>query len=204
MSSAVNPPTGHHDLAHPAASQPDNQKVTAQQRERFGGMKFGACFFGWLTATGTAVLLTVLLAAVGAALGLRQNLTAGNAQTVGLVGGVVLLIVTALAYFCGGYVAGRMARFNGAKQGFGVWLWAIIVAVIAALFSVIAGARSNVPGNLDAFPRIPIDGNTLTTGGVITAIALLVAALLAAILGGIAGMRFHRKVDRLPPGSERH
>jgi hypothetical protein len=204
MSSAVNPPTDHHDPAQPAAPQPDNQKVIAQQRERFGGMRFGACFFGWLTATGTAVLLTALLAAAGTGLGLRQNLTANNAQTVGLVGGVVLLIVTSLAYFCGGYVAGRMARFNGAKQGVGVWLWAIIAAVIAALFSVIAGARSNVPGNLDGFPRIPIDGSALTTGGMITAIALLVAALLAAILGGIAGMRFHRKVDRLPLGSERH
>ncbi len=72
MSSAVNPPTGHHDLAHRATPQPDNQKVAAQQRERFGGMKFGACFFGWLTATGTAVLLTALLAAVGTGLGLRQ------------------------------------------------------------------------------------------------------------------------------------
>lgn len=201
MRSAVNPSRRSPDREQPAVPQPDVGSVVAKQQERFGGVKFGSCFFGWLTATGTAVLLTALLTAVGAGLSLGQNITpdqaANNAQTVGLVGGVVLLIITLLAYFCGGYVAGRMARFNGAKQGVGVWLWALIVAVVIALLSVVAGARFDILGTLNGFPRIPVDEGTLTTGGVITAIALALAALLGAILGGITGMRFHRKVDHV-------
>jgi hypothetical protein len=45
----------------------------------------------------------------------------------------VLLVLLLISYFAGGYVAGRMARFDGAKQGIAVWLWALIVAVIVAI-----------------------------------------------------------------------
>lgn len=175
----------------------DTREVVRRQKDRFGGMKFGACFFGWLTATGTAVLLTALLTAAGAAFGLGQNLTPGQAEpeTIGLVGGIVLLVVVLIAYTAGGYVAGRMARFNGVKQGLGVWLWAIIISVVVAVLSLIAGAQFNVLATLNGFPRIPINEGTLTTAGVIAAIVLIAAALVGAILGGLAGMRFHRRVD---------
>jgi hypothetical protein len=213
MSSAVNSPQDHE-----AGSRDDDRpqgvgalvsdqagvgraEVVAREKDRFGGMKFGSGFFGWLTATGTALLLTALLAAAGAGVGLGQNVqvpdpTSETAQTVGIVGGIVLLVITLVAYFCGGYVAGRMARFDGVKQGLGVWLWAIIAAIVVAILSAIAGAQFNILSNLNGFPRIPINEGTLTAGGIITAIAVAVAALLGAVLGGVAGMRYHRRVDQ--------
>ncbi|MVA76710.1 hypothetical protein GC722_11845 [Auraticoccus sp. F435] len=176
------------------------RSVVAREQEEFGGMKFGACFFGWVTATGTAVLLTALLAAVGAGVGLsRQVETAQATQdpaTVGLIGGIVLLVIILVSYFAGGYVAGRMARFNGAKQGLGVWLWAVIIAVVVAVLGWVAGNQFDVLANLNGFPRIPVNEGDLTTGGVITAVLLALVSLLGAVLGGLAGMRFHRKVDR--------
>ena len=210
MSSAVNP------TAHDQDETRDNDgpqgvggrvadrsraEVVAREKDRFGGMKFGSAFFGWLTATGTALLLTALLAAAGAAVGLGQNVqvpepTNETAQTVGIVGGIVLLVITLVAYFCGGYVAGRMARFDGVKQGLGVWLWAVIAAIVVAILSAIAGAQFNILSNLNGFPRIPINEGTLTAGGIIAAIAVAVAALLGAVLGGVAGMRYHRRVDQ--------
>jgi hypothetical protein len=42
-------------------------------------MKFGSAFFGWLTATGMAVLLTALLAAAGAVFSLSTNTTLSDA-----------------------------------------------------------------------------------------------------------------------------
>jgi len=36
-------------------------------------MKFGSCFFGWLTASGSAVLLAALVTGVGAALGAEPH-----------------------------------------------------------------------------------------------------------------------------------
>ena len=58
------------------------------------------------------------------------------------------------------------------------------------------GARFDILGNLDAFPRIPMTTDDLTLNGVITAVALALIPLVAAVLGGMAGMRYHRRVDR--------
>ena len=181
----------------------DRDAVVAREREEHGGIKWGSAFFGWLTATGTAVLVTALLSALGTAVGLAslsdteaESQARQNAETVGLVGGIALVVILLVAYYCGGYVAGRMARFDGAKQGLAVWLWAIIIALVVAVLAAVAGSEYNVLSRLDSFPRIPVGEGTLVTGGVVTAIAAVVASLGGAILGGLAGMRFHRKVDR--------
>ncbi len=192
--------TGAH-AASSAETPVSRKEVVARQKERFGGMKFGACFFGWLTATGMAVLLTGLLAAAGTGLGLATNVNptdpgAAPIETVGLVSGLVLLVIILVSYFAGGYVAGRMARFAGAKQGLGVWLWAVIIAIVVAILGAVAGSQFNLLANLNGFPRIPVNEGDLTTAGIITAIAVALVALIGAILGGLAGMAYHRRVDK--------
>jgi amino acid transporter len=178
------------------------EEVVGREREEFGGIKFGSAFFGWLAATGTAVILTALVAATGAAIGLgvtdngQASLDEGEATTIGIVGAIALVVVLLISYFCGGYVAGRMARFDGLKQGLAVWLWAVVIAVVVAVIGAIAGSQFNILANLNSFPRIPINEGAVTTGGIITAVVLALASLIGALLGGVAGMRFHRKVDR--------
>ena len=181
----------------------DRESVIAREKEQFGGVKVGAAFFGWLTATGTAVLLTALAAAAGAAVGVATTTNVEQAAdevatdpTVGLVSAIVLLVVLFVAYYCGGYVAGRMARFNGAKQGVAVWLWALVIAVAVAIMAAIAGDEFNVLGQVNSFPRIPVAEGDVTTAGIITLLVVAAASLAGAILGGLAGMRFHRNVDR--------
>jgi len=184
----------------PAGLGRDRQSVVAREKEEFGGVKIGSAFFGWLTATGTAVLLTALLAAAGAAVGLANDTDVADAtqaaDTVGLVSGIVLLVVLFVAYYCGGYVAGRMARFDGIKQGIAVWVWAVVIAVVVAILSVVAGDRFNVLAQLNSFPRIPVNEGDLTTGAIVAALAVALASLAGAILGGLSGMHFHRKVDK--------
>jgi hypothetical protein len=199
-----------HDVAAvPASSgRTVREDVIAREKDEFGGMKFGSAFFGWLTATGTAVLLTALVAGAGAAIGLGSNVNpdevaddaAQNAGTIGLVGAIAVLVILFIAYYAGGYVAGRMARFSGAKQGLAVWLWALIIAVILAIVTAIAGSQWNILANLNSFPRVPVGEGELTTAGIVTAIAALLVSLGGALLGGLAGMRFHRKVDRVGLG----
>jgi len=182
----------------------DRQDVVALEREEHGGVKVGSAFFGFLTATGMAILLTALVTAAGAVVGLATNTGVGqatseatrSASTVGVVGGIILLVIVFVSYYCGGYVAGRMARFDGAKQGIAVWVWALVVAILVAGLGVVAGSKYNILGQLDAFPRIPVKEGDLTTGGIIAAVAAVAATLGGAILGGLAGMRFHRRVDR--------
>jgi hypothetical protein len=177
------------------------EEVVSRERERFGGIKFGSAFFGWLTATGTAVILTALVAATGAAVGLGvtdngETLNEEDTTTIGIAGAIALVVVLLISYYCGGYVAGRMARFDGLKQGLAVWLWAVVIAIVVAVVGAIAGSQFNVLANLNSFPRIPINEGTTTAFGIITAIVLALASLGGALLGGMAGMRFHRKVDR--------
>lgn len=182
----------------------DRESIVSREEEEHGGIKIGSAFFGFLTATGVSVLLTALAGAIGAAVGLASDTGPGaataqateSAGTVGIVGGIILLVILFVAYYCGGYVAGRMARFNGMKQGIAVWVWALVIAIVVAILTAVAGSQFNVLAQLNSFPRIPISEGDLTTGGIIAAIAVVVASLAGAILGGLAGMRFHRKVDK--------
>jgi uncharacterized membrane protein YdbT with pleckstrin-like domain len=192
-----------HDEGNVAVADeaPTRETVVAREKEQFGGVQIGVAFFGWLAATGMAVLLTALVAAAGTAVGLATNTDVNAAvnsgsQTVGLVGIIVLLVILLVAYYCGGYVAGRMARFNGARQGFMVWVWAMVAAVVVAILGLVAGQKYNILANLNSFPRIPVNEGQLTTTSIIAAVVVAVVPLVGAVLGGLAGMRFHRKVDR--------
>jgi hypothetical protein len=89
-----------------------------------------------------------------------------------------------------------MARFNGLTQGLGVWLWAVIMAILGAIAGWLADARFDVLAQLNSFPRIPVNEGTLTTAGIIAAIGVVAASLVGALLGGVAGMRYHRRVDK--------
>jgi len=170
------------------------------QRSRYGGIKWGAAFFGWLSANGLAVLLVALLSAGGVALGLTEGIdpadeAAEQADTISIAGGIVLLVILFLAYLAGGYVAGRMARFDGVRQGIAVWVIGLVVVLALAVAGLIFGSEYNVLQQLN-LPRIPIDEGTATTGGIIALVAVLLVTLLGAILGGKVGDRYHRKVDR--------
>ena len=186
--------------AAPGASPRERAaEVRERQRAQFGGFHFGPAFFGWLVAVGLGVLLTALLSAAGAAVGLTNPVSdaeaAANVQEVGVASAVALLVVLFLAYFAGGYVAGRLARFNGSKHGFGVWAIALLVTVLLAVLGAVAGAEYNVLSGLNQ-PSIPVSGETLAGGGAIALAVVLVVTLIAAVLGGRTGVRFHKKVDR--------
>ncbi|HKP89999.1 MAG TPA: hypothetical protein VJT75_08500, partial [Thermoleophilaceae bacterium] len=166
-----------------------------RRRDEFGGMNLGAAFFGWLVAIGMAVLVTSLLAAAGAAIGLTNAPDASDADTISIVGGALLVATLMLAYFCGGYVAGRMSRFDGGRQGFGTWLLGLVLTLLVAGAGAVFGSEYNVFQKLD-LPRIPVDEGSLATGGAIALAVVVLGTLLAAILGGKAGQRYHTRVDR--------
>jgi hypothetical protein len=183
------------DTVAPRATE---SEVVARQRAEYGGINWGSAFFGWLVAVGISVLLTALLVAAGTAVAISEfegiGDAADSADTIGLGGGIALLVIALIAYFAGGYVAGRMSRFDGARQGVGVWVWGIVVVILLAILGAIAGSEYNVFNELN-LPRIPVDEGDLTTGGVIALVAVLLGTLLAAMAGGKAGEAYHRRVD---------
>jgi hypothetical protein len=193
--------TSHDSSAGAHATRGPVHDAVDRQHDRFGGIKWGAAFFGWLSANGLAVLLVALLSAGGVAIGLTQGVPSTDeaveqADTIGIAGGIALLVVLFLAYLAGGYVAGRMARFDGVRQGIAVWVIGLLIVIALAVLGVVLGSQYNVLQGLN-LPRIPIDEGTATTGGIIALVAVLVVTLVGAIVGGKLGERYHRKIDRV-------
>ncbi|MBA3410044.1 MAG: hypothetical protein H0U15_04210 [Geodermatophilaceae bacterium] len=169
--------------------------MRAREKEAFGGMKFGSAFFGWLTTIGATILLVALVSAVAAGIGVDTGASSQDLRGVGIGVAIALLVILFIAYFIGGYVAARMARFNGARQGFAVWLWAVVIAIILTIAGLIVGQQTDITSQVN-LPSLPVSSDELTAGGLIGLAAVLVVTLIGAILGGLTGMRFHRRVDR--------
>jgi hypothetical protein len=178
-----------------------NGTNVSAQKNIYGGFNFGAAFFGWLVSTGVAVIVTSLLAGAGSAIAFNavDKVTpsgiANAAHTIGLVSGILLIATLAIAYFAGGYVAGRMSRFDGARQGFGVWLMGILITLLLGGAGAIFGAKYNALQQIN-LPHIPVNEGSFTTGGLIAFIVAIAVTLGSAILGGKVGERYHRKVDQ--------
>ncbi|MEX5234509.1 hypothetical protein [Kocuria arenosa] len=193
---------GPHDPGPGAATgaPADAASRLARQREEFGGLQLVPGFFGWLSAMALTWLLLALAGLTAAALGLRlvdgvggvvDDLAAGSATA--WTGAAALGLAEFLAFLGGGYAAGRMARFSGARQGVSVWLWSLFgrsVATVAGL--VWADTVGLAPVGVSAQALI----GDLLVPGLLAVLAVLVVDLLAAVLGGLWGVRYHRRVDR--------
>ncbi len=170
------------------------------RREEFGGFNFGADFFGWLVAVALTVLLAGLVGAIATAVGSTLNVDQTDAErqagTFGIATAIALLVTLMIAYFAGGYVAGRMSRFDGARQGVGVWLIGLLVTLIVVGVGAIFGSQYNVFQRVN-LPSMPIPTEKATWGAIITLLAVLLGTLLAAVAGGKVGQRYHTKVDRV-------
>ena len=158
--------------------------VRARQRAEYGGINWGAAFFGWLVAVGLTVLLGVLAGAATAAIG-------ANPAT----GTVVTVVVLLVAYFTGGYVAGRLARFDGARNGFLTWVIGVLASLVLAVLGVFVGAQYDVLNRVP-LPTLPTSLEQVTGPGLVLVAVAVLGTLVAAALGGKTGEGFHRRVDR--------
>ena len=192
----------HRDDTVDAVDARHSEEQTARRdeaHEKFGGFNWGACFFGWLVAIGLAILLTGVVGAVVAAVGSSTNVTQSEAERqagdIGLAAAIVLLAVLAVGYYFGGYVAGRMSRFDGGRQGLGVWLVGLLVTLLALALGAVFGNQYNVLDRV-SLPNLPVSTDQLGWGALVTALAVLGLTLVAALLGGKVGHRYHDRVDR--------
>ncbi len=112
---------GHRDgRPHGAArGRPATCSVRAR-REEYGGLHWGSAFFGWLVAVGIAALLTAILSAAGAAIGLTStsgSQATADAGTIGIVGGILLLLVLLRGLLRRRLRRRAHVRFDGPRQG---------------------------------------------------------------------------------------
>lgn len=185
------------DATPPADPPPTPQE---RQRDAFGGLSVGAAFHGWLSALGTMALLLLTVATVGLVLGLAQDVSAGTGQlvigqTTVVTALSVLAAVTVLGCFAGSYAAGRLVRFDGARQGFGVWLLLVVTALVSLGLAVTAEAQYALTSR-PSFPDVTVARADLWPVVAITVGTAAVLSLLVALGGGRLGLRYHAKVDK--------
>jgi MFS family permease len=176
----------------------------AVAHERFGGIDIPASIVGMLTALSTTIILAGL---VGAALGAVDYQTGleGDAKDIAtwsMVGGVAVLFV---AYVIGGWAAGRMARYDGARNGLATGIWTLVLGGILAALGAWIGSEYDVFRNVDLPQWFSTDA--FTTRAIISGVAAILAMFVGGVLGGMWGERYHRRADRTivtgPPRADR-
>lgn len=172
-------------------------------RDMYGGVDWLASFLGFVFAIVAGALFSAVAGLVLAPLGLSLSFEAGEIGAAAITGLVLVAILVFLTYFFGGYVSGRLARFDGGRNGAMLLLWTGVAVLILALVSALLSGflPVGISDNIDNF----IQNNLLATiGGLsglgVVGIIILVGAILAALLGGFLGgrlgSRYHAEIDR--------
>ena len=165
----------------------------AAARERFGGVDLPASLVGMLTALAMVVLLGGLVGAAIGVIGYQTGLDGDNVNDISfasLIGGVAVLFVS---YLIGGWAAGRIARYDGARNGLMTGVWTIVLAAVLSALAAWFGNEYDVLSNVDLpqwFNRDALTGVAIVSGA-----AAIVAMLLGGLLGGLWGTRYHRLAD---------
>jgi hypothetical protein len=180
--------------------EPTAESEVAPELLSYRGFKFGAAFFGWLIAISMSILLlaAVSAAALGTAEILDYTTSDAKAQpgAASITAAAVSIFMLMIAFYTGGYVAGRLARFDGGRQGFGVWMIAVVVALLAGGGGWVLDDQYDLVGRIN-WPDVALADSTLLLGSIVAVAALLLLTLLMAILGGKNGRRYHDRIDEL-------
>ncbi len=161
-------------------------------RESFGGLDWPATLVGTLTALAVLVLLGGLIGAAIGVIGYQTGLkdAAEDLSLASLIGGVITLFV---AFLIGGWAAGRMARYDGARNGLMTAVWAIVLAAVVSALAAIFGAEYDVFRNVE-LPQF-FSRDALTVGAIVSAVVAAVTMLVGGLLGGKWGERYHKRAD---------
>lgn len=180
----------------------DSVRAEREQRliSRFGGFDWIATFLGFAVAIFLTLIFLGIVGAIVGTVGFQLHTQVpkigsaitGTTQKLGLGALIGSLVAGFLAYLIGGYTAGRLARFDGLKNGIGVVLWTVVIGIILGILGAILGNKFDVAKQL----HLHIDTRTLTATGLISLAVTLIVILLASALGGSLGERYHRGIDR--------
>src|ERR687893_2113946 len=198
---------GHPDTTRDATPYPRGYFEATEEREdrlrdMYGGVDWLASFLGFVFAGVLGALFALVAGLVLAPLGFSLNLD-GEIGAAAITGLVLMAVLVFLTYFCGGYVAGRLARFDGGRNGMMLLLWTLMAALLAALTG---GIFSNfLPAGFSEGIQNFIQNGVLATignlsrlgvAGILIFIGALLVALLGGFLGGRLGSRYPAEIDR--------
>jgi hypothetical protein len=166
----------------------------AAARDRFGGIDLPASLVGMLTAIAMLILLGGIVGAAIGAIGYQTGLSGDNVEDISLASLIGGLVVLAIAYLVGGWTAGRIARYDGARNGLMTAVWTIVLAGALSALAAWFGSEYDVFANV----QLPqwFDRDALTTAALASGVAAVATMLVAGLLGGLWGTRYHRLADQ--------
>ena len=170
-------------------------------RDMYGGVDWLASFLGFVFAVVVGVILSAVAGVVLGPLGFSPDLsgTLGAAVITGLV---LLGVLIFLTFFFGGYVSGRLARFDGGRNGAMLLVWTFLTVILLALAAGVfsgflpAGAADAIGGFVDTASSAVGDLSSSGVVGIVVVVGALLLALLGGFLGGRVGSRYHAEIDR--------
>lgn len=166
--------------------------VGSEERAQLGtqGSNVASSLMGMLAGLGMFVLLSALVTAGTALLDVEFDLlsTNGDLQQLSMIAVTTMAIILTASAVVGGYVAGRIARYDGTLVGLGASLWLMLVFALFAGLALWIGSVSDALDPVElADPLSAIDTADLTNPAVIAGSGLLVVTLLGGLLGGRLG-----------------
>jgi hypothetical protein len=170
-------------------------------RDMYGGVDWLASFLGFVFALVAGAVFAAIAGVVLGPLGFSLNLTGPLGAAV-ITGLVLLGVLIFLTYFFGGYVAGRLARFDGGRNGAMLLVWTLLTGLLlllaAGVFSgfLPGGAADAIGGFVDATLAALDNLSSAGVVGIVVAVGTLLLALLGGLLGGRLGSRYHAEIDR--------
>ena len=183
-----------------SARETSRDPAMREARARFGGIDLPATLVGMLAALSALLLLggliTAAVGAVGYQTGLDEGASAEEATIGGLAAGLTALF---LSFLVGGWAAGRMARYDGAKNGVVTGVWALLLIAILSGLGAWLGAEYNVLRQADLPSWFSRDAATV--GAIVSGLVAILVMLAGGLLGGVWGERFHRKADAVIAGT---
>ena len=172
-------------------------------RDMYGGVDWLASFIGFVFAIVVGSLFSAVAGLVLVPLGFSLDISGGQLEPPVITGLAVVAVLLFLTYFFGGYVAGRLARFDGGRNGAMTVVWGLILALLLTVIGGVFGdlLPGNLIGQLQNFVQsgaAPAFQGIMDLGlvGLAIAAGVLLIELLGGILGGKVGARYHREIDR--------
>src|SRR5215203_3349243 len=117
--------SGYPDTTRDATPYPRGYFEAAEER-----VDWLASFLGLIFALVLGAVFSATAGLVLVPFGLPLDLSNGQLGTSAITGLALLGVLIFLTYFFGGYVAGRLARFDGGRNGAMVLVWTFIVVLI--------------------------------------------------------------------------
>lgn len=186
--------TGAYPRGYFEAAEEREDRLT----DMYGGVDWLASFLGFVFAAVAGGVLFSVAGLVLVPLGVSVEI-GGELGPAAITALALLAVLIFLTFLFGGYVAGRLARFDGGRNGAMCVVWALIIGFLGfVIASFLPGPTGDAMRGFIQGTALPLAGEVIGLGAI--GIAVAVAAVLIAALGGMAGgrlgARYHSEIDR--------